>query len=244
METWYIVFLLLLSFITAWISMKTNLLRDDLNNVQRFNIIALGIGKKNPKPPFSLAKTQMAFWTIIILSSFLALYFNGQTAAAVPALTNVSVILLGISAGTTAVGKVIDDSQKDNFRHQNQPSRGLLIDILSDQKGVSIHRLQNVIWNIIVAVIFIWYVFAEKKLPNHEIISDQLLALMGISTGAYLGLKVTENNKTTTDSTSSSVLQELSEDDIPDSYKKSEPFENPDLNGNPIPGNGVIIQKS
>lgn len=240
MEVWYVIFLLLFTLITGVLAMHTNLIRDELNDVQRFRTIATGIGKQDPKSPFSLGKTQMAFWTIIILSTFLALYIDGGNAASVPELTNVSVILLGISVGTTAVGKVIDEGQKDTVRHQNQPSKGLIIDILSDQKGVSIHRLQNVIWNLIVAGIYLTYVFSEKKFPGHEIISDQLLALMGISTGAYLGIKVTENNKDVADG--ERALLELSEDDIPDTYKKNETLPIQSAATTPAPANGMIMQ--
>jgi hypothetical protein len=67
------------------------------------------------------------------------------------------------------------------------------MDIISDEKGVSIHRLQNVIWTLVVGVIYISSVFNRKLLPDQTIISKELLGLMGVSAGAYLGLKTSEN---------------------------------------------------
>jgi hypothetical protein len=237
-----IFFLIGFAIITSWIAMKTNLIRDELNDIQRFRAIATATGKQNPKPPFSLAKTQLTFWTIIILSSFLSLYIHNEKSSLVPELTNVSLILLGISVGTTTLGKVIDESQKDNFRHQNNLSKGLLIDILSDEKGVSVHRLQNVIWNIIVGFIYIRFVFVEINFPDEKIISDQLLALMGISSAAYLGIKVTENNKNLSDPSISGPA--LAEDDVPDSYKKTPTIPSIDISSNVVPKNGIILQKN
>lgn len=241
MDTWYIVLLLFFTLVTAILAMKTNMLRDDLNDKEQFLTIATVTRKLKPKAPFSLAKTQLAFWTIIIISSFLYLYFSADDAGSVPDLTYVSLILLGISAGTTTVGKIIDDSQKNIQRHQNHPSRGLLIDLLSDEKGVSVHRLQNVIWNVIVAIIYIRYVFIKEAFPNDTVISDTLLMLMGISTGAYLGIKVTENsgNNPTGAGFNPPVL---TEEDIIDSYSHTPPLPHAGAGNKPAPQDGAISQ--
>jgi hypothetical protein len=70
-----------------------------------------------------------------------------------------------------------------------------LRDILSDKNGVSIHRLQNVLWTLIVGVIYIQFVATQSSLPDETVLTDNLLMLMGISTGAYVGLKTMENSK-------------------------------------------------
>jgi hypothetical protein len=112
-------------------------------------------------------------------------------------MNNVNLILLGIAGGTTAVAKVIDSSQQNNqgpsIPQQDYPSKGFFMDLISDEKGVSIHRLQNVLWTIIVGVIYISSVYDRKILPDQTIINNQLLGLMGISAGTYLGLKTSEN---------------------------------------------------
>lgn len=45
-------------------------------------------------------------------------------------------------------------------------------------------------------MIYISAVFDKKILPDHTIISKELLGLMGVSAGAYIGLKTTENRNT------------------------------------------------
>jgi len=185
---------------------RTTLLRDVVTNNDAFLANAAKMGITDPKAPFSLARTQLAFWTIIISSSFL--YALIKHSFEIPELNNVNLILMGISVATTASGKLIDDSQKkaqdpgkltdDSPKNapdlsQNYPSEGFLTDLLSDKNGVSIHRLQNVIWTLIVGVIYIQYVFKVQNLPDETTITTNLLILMGISTGAYIGLKTQEN---------------------------------------------------
>ncbi|MFX8785951.1 hypothetical protein ABTM90_19220, partial [Acinetobacter baumannii] len=53
----------------------------------------------------------------------------------------------------------------------------------------SVHRFQNVIFNIIFGVIFLQKVIAEHKLPDFD---NTVLILMGISSGSYAALKTTE----------------------------------------------------
>ena len=75
------------------------------------------------------------------------------------------------------------------------PSQGFIIDILSDSKGVSVHRLQNVLWMVAAGGLYIYSVATNFSLPDPSIISNQLLLLMGISNGTYIGIKVTENSR-------------------------------------------------
>lgn len=69
------------------------------------------------------------------------------------------------------------------------PSRGFWKDILSDDTGVTIHRFQIVAWTVALGIIFVVTVINSLTMPNYD---GTLLALMGISSGAYLGLKPTE----------------------------------------------------
>jgi hypothetical protein len=68
-------------------------------------------------------------------------------------------------------------------------SQGLLIDILSDGTGVSFHRFQMVAWASILGLIFAIELLARLAMPDFD---TNLLALLGISTGTYLGLKIPE----------------------------------------------------
>jgi len=70
-----------------------------------------------------------------------------------------------------------------------QESRGFLRDVLSDETGVSFHRLQMFVWTIVLGVIFLFSVWNRLAMPEF---SATLLALQGISAGTYLGFKMPE----------------------------------------------------
>ncbi len=181
------------------VAQKSAMLRTEIFNITNFQQLTLTQGLKCPRPAFSLGRTQLAFWVVIISSSFIYSVVIHITPAGieVPAIDAVNLILLGIAGGTTTIAKVIDSSQKDNqgksIPQQDYPSEGFFRDLISDEKGVSIHRLQNVIWTIIVGALYIATVYYKKALPDETVITSQLLGLMGISTGTYLGLKASEN---------------------------------------------------
>lgn len=64
-----------------------------------------------------------------------------------------------------------------------------LIDICSDENGIAIHRLQVVLWTVALGIIFIKTILDEIAMPQF---STDLLALMGISGGVYVGIKSQE----------------------------------------------------
>jgi hypothetical protein len=70
-----------------------------------------------------------------------------------------------------------------------QPSQALLPDLLSDDGGASLHRFQMAVWTLVLIAIFIHDVVATRAMPDF---SSTLLALMGISNGVYVGLKIPE----------------------------------------------------
>ncbi|MFA4828931.1 MAG: hypothetical protein WC855_06020 [Thermodesulfovibrionales bacterium] len=71
-------------------------------------------------------------------------------------------------------------------------SNGFFTDILNDVNGMSLHRFQIVIWTLILGIIFVCSVYQELSMPEF---SDTLLALVGISSGTYLGFKFPEQHK-------------------------------------------------
>lgn len=195
----YFAILLVLTIIMIVIGRKSAMLRTEIFNISNFQQLTLTQGLKCPRPAFSLGRTQLAFWIVIISSSFIYSVITHITPAGieVPPIDAVNLILMGIAGGTTTIAKVIDSSQKDNqgasIPQQDYPSEGFFTDLISDERGVSIHRLQNVIWTLIVGFLYIGSVYYKKALPDETVITTQLLALMGISTGTYLGLKTAEN---------------------------------------------------
>jgi hypothetical protein len=74
---------------------------------------------------------------------------------------------------------------------QNQPmqSNGFWRDICDDGDGLSFHRLQVVVWTIILGMIFARSVADSMSIPEFP---ETLLVLMGISNLTYLGFKIPE----------------------------------------------------
>ncbi|MBL6446319.1 hypothetical protein JMN32_08365 [Fulvivirga sp. 29W222] len=140
---------------------------------------------------YSLSRSQLAWWTFIILTSYLFIYLvTGET----DLLNLTAVTLLGISAATAAVGTTIDSSEPTEDRHQNTATEGWFVDVLSDHEGISIHRLQTLIFNMIFGLIFIRYVASNFAMPEF---SENQLILLGLSSGTYSFVKTRENKNTT-----------------------------------------------
>ena len=68
------------------------------------------------------------------------------------------------------------------------PSRGWWRDLVTDDRGgVTLDRVQIVVWTVVLGLIFLWSVMLELTMPEF---SGTLLALMGISSGTYIGFKL------------------------------------------------------
>ncbi|MCK9421491.1 MAG: hypothetical protein M0Q38_02730 [Bacteroidales bacterium] len=135
---------------------------------------------------FSLGLAQLIFWTVIIASSYFYLWIISKTPGS---LTDSTLILLGISITTTAGSKLVDFRRKTPVP-VHVPSRGFWVDMASDSVGYSVHRCQMILWTIILGIIFVQKVIAEQQIPAFD---ETLLALMGISSAGFVGLKTMEN---------------------------------------------------
>jgi hypothetical protein len=144
---------------------------------------------------FSLASTITFYWTVLII---LSICYIGIVNDCLPVIDNSVLILMGIVAGTTTAGKVIDASQSQDptiARSQDTTqSVGFLTDILSDSNGISVSRFQTVMFNIIYGCVFVGVVISQRKLYDFP---TQTLTLLGISSGAYALLKIPENTPPT-----------------------------------------------
>jgi hypothetical protein len=68
------------------------------------------------------------------------------------------------------------------------PSRGFWRDLVSDDRGgVTLDRVQILVWTLVLGIIFVSSVTLELTMPEF---SGTLLALMGISSGTYIGFKL------------------------------------------------------
>jgi len=201
--------------------------------------------------PYSLGRVQMAFWFVLVVTSFLLIWLiTGEYST----ISTSALVLIGIGAGTALGATLVDNSKVTTVTGQiadyeaeksvltnrinelksyfatdsnnppppppnasdlqaeldskqarlyvvnsmlaqlqtgteSPPSQGFLKDILSDDGDVSFHRLQIIIWTIVVGIIFVNSVYDRLAMPEF---SGTLLALMGISSGTYLGFKGTE----------------------------------------------------
>lgn len=218
---------------------------------------------KPTKQTYSLARCQMAFWFVLIASSYVFIYL---LVGDMNTITDQSLWLMGIS-GVTGGGAVFVDAIKDtpvdranaylrtlglmsyddverlfseqtvmdgelsdlerrrsassdenevgsltamiNALNSKKHDRAMLLqsyrriearfqsknfisDITTDINGSALHRLQLVVWTIILGGIF-----ARQVLMNHAMpeFSPQLLMLLGISGTGYFGFKYSEVQK-------------------------------------------------
>ena len=99
----------------------------------------------------------------------------------------------GINAKLKALVKKLDESKnKVDAARRNKDAvtaQNWLSDLLTDANGISFHRLQMVIWTLVLGIVFIQQVVCNLALPDFD---ETLLALMGISSGTYLGFKLPE----------------------------------------------------
>ena len=179
----------------------SNILRDEVSDCDEFNKNAQQLQRKQKSRfvdkslPYSLTKVQFGIWTVIISSSYTYLSLCKGDCSDGP-INKTALILMGIYAGTTAAAAIIDKREiSDNRpRHQNSPSEGFFVDILSDDNGISLHRFQNLVWTIIAIIVYLYKVSMIRTgciLPE---LSDTLLALTGISSATYLVLRSKEND--------------------------------------------------
>ncbi|MXV14090.1 hypothetical protein [Hufsiella ginkgonis] len=182
------------------LAIYSNILRDEVNDCHSFDKKVHQRGKRgrvlaDPRYPFSLSKVQLAVWTVIISCSFIYLALCKGDCTDAP-INQTALILMGIGVGVTASAAIIDKKEigDNRVRHQNAPSEGFFVDILSDNNGISIHRFQNVVWTVIAMVIYINKVCTIEAgclLPE---LSQTLLILTGISSATYVALKAGENS--------------------------------------------------
>jgi hypothetical protein len=248
---WTIVLVAFVAVLLLWLGKTSALLKDQL-------IPQIPAAQQT----FSLARSQMAWWFIIILGGFLYVFLVQAlgphpdfTAILANIITPQAVALMGISAVTAGGGAWVDaaqdtpeDSLNDglkllglcniqdvaalrqdiasltaqlqampqnpvplppdmvaklqdtlrdkqlllqNYQDRTAPfcSQGWFRDMTSDVDGTALHRLQALVWTILLGVIFVFLIAKTSRIPQ---LDDNLLALMGISSAGYVGFKYNE----------------------------------------------------
>lgn len=177
----YVITLVLSLLFIAYLQMKFGLLKDNSSNAVK---------------PYSLARTQLIWWTWLILSAIIAIICASGD---IPDLDQSTLILLGIGSATTVSARLIDISDYQNAQNaqttaqnttsattgnttttttttttstptlsRDMGSEGFFVDILSDKNGISVHRLQIVAFNAVFGLWFIYKTFMNIKGLNTQ----------------------------------------------------------------------------
>ena len=176
------------------------------------------------RKPYSFARVQLAWWSVIVLTSFICIMTKGE---GIPTLDASTLILLGISSATTVTARLVDvsDQLRTNKVIQNQDSDNFILDILSDAGGVSIHRFQMAAFNVSFGVWFLIYVYSNLSISAIDlimpVISNNNLVLLGLSSSTYAALKTNEN-KTPGQPQQNAQQSETVRDEAIDSESKAE----------------------
>lgn len=138
---------------------------------------------------YSLSRFQIYIWTFWIVIAFTTIAFYSCSFPEVP--KNVA-ILMGINSLTTVLSTtIIKDPKYKNIIKQQGPS--FYRDIFLDENGtLDLPRTQMFIWTIVILVthVFIFWNGYYTSTPKISDVDAGLLILMGVSNGAYLGVKV------------------------------------------------------
>jgi hypothetical protein len=144
--------------------------------------------------PYSWSRVQLAWWSLIILASFISIMLKSE---AIPTFSMSTLILLGISAGTTTIARVIDNNEKRAPGKMPAERSHFLLDILSDSYNINIQRFQTVVFNAAFGIYFISYVLRHYVNADINAIMPVFdtnnLILLGLSSATYAALKTTEN---------------------------------------------------
>lgn len=145
--------------------------------------------------PYSYSRVQFFWWTMIILSVYI--FFFAFTGILIP-VNSTAVILLGAGILVYSGGKIIDQRQSASLEGKEVPqfkTEGWYVDVISDDKGINMHRFQSFIFNILFGVGYVVMFMNNVKACDFPFpdFSEWQLALLGISSAAYLGMKTTES---------------------------------------------------
>jgi hypothetical protein len=137
------------------------------------------------RPPYSLGRTQMAWWFFLVVLSFGFIWLvTGDRDTIPPSVLG----LMGISAATAVVASATSRDESEAQR----ASAGWWRDLVSDEHGsVALERLQVIVWTIVLSGVFVTSVVWYLSMPDFN---ATLLALMGISSGTYLGFRIPQKS--------------------------------------------------
>ncbi|OYW77314.1 MAG: hypothetical protein B7Z37_04915 [Verrucomicrobia bacterium 12-59-8] len=137
--------------------------------------------------PWSASRVVMAWWLAICTSCYLFLW---AMQGSMDVLSGSAPLLLGINGGTLLAASWVTSNQKNRVAPDVPPPLiphdTFLKDIITEGKEAEIAKLQMVVWNGVLGVVFIWQCLSDWEMPKF---SEQLMTLLGISATAYVGYK-------------------------------------------------------
>lgn len=129
------------------------------------------------KSPWSASRVVFAWWLAICTGCYLFLW---AMKAEMGVLSGSAPLLLGINGGTLLAASFVGGGKP------MVKSRSFLEDIVSEGGDAEVSRLQMLIWNGVLGLVFIWQSLADWQMPTFD---AQLTTLLGISATAYVGYK-------------------------------------------------------
>lgn len=139
-----------------------------------------------PIGPYSLGRTQMAFWFFLVIVGFI--YISMSLGQYQHLITGDILVLLGIS-GVTGLASI----QITGDKATDRTTRHFLRDILGNDAGEpQLQRIQSVAWTIVLGAIFVWLACRDFRFATFD---TNLLLLMGIAQSFYIGFKFQEESK-------------------------------------------------
>ena len=169
--------------------------------------------------PYSLGLTQMAFWFLLVLFAVITIF---MVTGHLPGLNASILSLMGISAATGISANFGDSVSATQIRKalltrqaaleggdvkakdpgMNVPDsilnawppkhQSFLMDLITDLDGsIQLPRLQMLIWTVVLGSVFIVTALKTMTIPSFP---NEVLTLLGISSGVYVGFKFPENN--------------------------------------------------
>jgi hypothetical protein len=136
--------------------------------------------------PYSLSRVQMAWWFFLVLISFL--YVSLLTGQGIGIPTGI-LALMGIATGTVAGDQMVDTPTP---RAAQAVTKGFWLDLVTTVDGeISLSKFQALVWTLVIGGIF---VVDSLNTVTISALDGSLVALLGVSSGSYVGLKAGGNS--------------------------------------------------
>lgn len=132
----------------------------------------------NQQAAWSLSRVVLAWWLTICVGCFAYLWalmgeYRNIISGSAP-------ILLGLQGTTLLVAAGFGRTKAP------RPSQGFFNDLISEGGDPEIARLQMLVWNFMLGIVFIWQSVFQWTMPTFD---PTVMTLLGISSATYVGFK-------------------------------------------------------